>query len=195
MVNLEKIESPVKLMFAGRIDESKGIFQMIEAIARMNQKGLKTELHLAGIANTTMMNDLQELVLLNKCQDKIHFHGLLAPGKELSVLYKNCHIFVIASQSDFEGFPRVLWEAMANSLPIIASPVSSIPYYLKHKESAYFLNRDNIVQSIIEGVTFILDNPTQVQKMIHNAFLLAKDNTLEKQGERFYNAIKRISGQ
>ena len=99
---------------------------------------------------------------------------------------------MIASKSDFEGFPRVLWEAMANSLPILAAPVSSIPYYLKHKSTAFFLDPSQLVSSIVEGVYFYINNTEKSCKIAKMAYNLAQDNTLETQGRRFYQAVNRV---
>ena len=187
-----EFKQPIKLVFTGRIEESKGIFEMLFALELLTKSGVKCEMHFAGFISNSIVDHIDKICKEKHLQECVFIHGLLVPGDTLNDLYRSCDIFVIASKSDFEGFPRVLWEAMANSLPIIAAPVSSIPYYLKHKSTAYFLDPSQLVSSIVEGVCFYINNTEKSSKIAKMAYNLAKDNTLETQGRRFYQAVNRV---
>lgn len=187
-----ELNEPIKLVFTGRIEESKGIYEMLSALELLKKNGVKCELHFAGFASDNMVDRIEKVCKEKDLKECVFLHGLLVPGGTLNDLYRSCDIFVIASKSDFEGFPRVLWEAMANCLPILAAPVSSIPYYLKHKYTAFLLNPKKLVSSIVEGVNFYMNNIETAHEIAKNAYDLATDNTLETQGLRFYQAVNRV---
>ncbi|MCO1498175.1 glycosyltransferase, partial [Limosilactobacillus reuteri] len=62
---------------------------------------------------------LKQIAIENGIGEKIIFHGKKEIGPELNTYYRNADIYAIPSYH--EGFPRTIWEAMANSLPVIAT--------------------------------------------------------------------------
>ena len=104
--------------------------------------------------------------------------------------YRQADIYVIASLSSFEGFPRTIWEAMAHSLPVVATKVGSIPDYLKNKVQALLVNprRPNEFK---ENLEIIISNSTLRKKLIREGKLLAKENTLSVRAKELLSVIKK----
>lgn len=66
--------------------------------------------------------------------ESILFKGYVIDEAALYKLYRASDMFVLSSIT--EGFPRVLYEAMAASLPIVTTNVGSIPHLMKDTVNA-----------------------------------------------------------
>jgi len=171
----------INLLYTGRIDPLKGLFELVESVNRLLASNVKVALHIVG---WELDNDKPiEKALINKAEhlnisQAIIFHGRKAIGNELNLMYRMADLYLIPSYH--EGFPRTIWEAMANSLPVIASEVGAIPEYLTNYENA-LLKEKKKVDDIVEAVYLLLRDESLRKKMICNGLKLAKQNTLEKQ--------------
>ena len=179
----------INLLYTGRINFQKGLRELVEATAELNKK-YNIKLHLVGWEDgekPVFQMHLNEMASDLKIQDKVLFHGKQKIGPQLNHFYRTSDIYIIPSYH--EGFPRTIWEAMASSLPVVATSVGSIPYYLNNKQDVYIIeprDKDCIVKAIEE---LINDNNLR-QKIIKNAYELVSDVTLEKQTKILIDKIK-----
>ncbi|QNL20575.1 glycosyltransferase family 4 protein [Hyphobacterium sp. CCMP332] len=183
----------IKILYTGRIDEAKGLEDILEAILKIiNSDNKKIEFHIAGFS-LTKRNDLIDKLKGEAAKQGnegiVQWHGKLKIGSELNELYRSCDIYCIASRSGFEGFPRTIWEAMANSLPVIASEVGSIPYFMDNYRHG-ILSIPKSVESLVKSINEIIDKEELRKNMIKNARELAKDNTLDQFGVKISGEIK-----
>jgi len=184
--------TPIKILYTGRLDLSKGLVELINA-AGLLLKDLAVELHLVGWEDnvnhpveTTLRKRVSELDI-----DKyVIFHGKKKIGKELNEIYRMADIYCIPSYN--EGFPRTIWEAMANGLPVIASRVGGIPYYLEHEVDALLIEPKS-VDAIVKSVHKIITNKALRFNICKNGMNKALGNTIDKRSDeliRFlYEAI------
>lgn len=182
----------IRILFTGRIDPYKGVFEILEACNLLIGQGYQVEFHIAGIEIKGLGDVPNKLMDSSKkfgIEDCFKYHGRLKLGKELNDLYRSSDIYVIASKGDFEGFPRTIWEAMANSIPVVATKVGSIPYFLNHEENSLLID-PNSVDDIVLNIKRLLEDPSLRQRIIKNGFKLAKKNTLETQAKKMINQIK-----
>ncbi len=124
---------------------------------------------------------------------RLAYHGFKSVGPELFSYYQNADLYVIASRSSFEGFPRTIWEAMAHSLPVVATRVGSIPDFLGNQRHALIVNpcAPNDSANAIERV--ITDGELR-EKMVDAAFLLVKDNTLDRRASEMVAELRSWIG-
>lgn len=127
---------PVRLLYTGRIAAEKGLRYLAESVVQLANAGEDIVLDLAGPmeAGQTVLAEVDAILSRAGLSGRWRYLGCKAVGAELFDLYRRADVFVIASES--EGFPRTIWEAMANSVPVVATAVGSIPYYLVDGESA-----------------------------------------------------------
>jgi glycosyltransferase involved in cell wall biosynthesis len=183
-------KSKIKLLYVGRIDETKGLFELVEAIAQLNKCNIEASVKIVGWELNTdniLTNKLKAYADSLGINEKIVFTGKLNIGEQLNKVYREADLFVLPSYH--EGFPRVIWEAMANSLPVITTPVGGIPDILTHKKNSYFIETHS-AESIVNAVISLVNHPEVVVSMVNCSMDLVKENTLESQTQKLVNYIK-----
>ncbi len=170
---------PIRLLYTGRIDPAKGLLELVEALGFLVQQGQDIVLDLVGWPEkgTNILSQVNESAYRIGVEDRVIYHGYKPVGPELFAYYKNADIYIIASQSS-EGFPRTIWEAMAHSLPVIATRVGSIPDFI---EDAAVLVPPKNPKALAEGIKNLINHPELRKNHILKGFSLASENTLEVQ--------------
>lgn len=182
----------IRLLYTGRMDPAKGLSELLEAFAILKHEIPNIFLHYAGWEDNQekpVETNLKKRAKELNIEESVTFHGRKNVGEELNAMYQMADIYIIPSYH--EGFPRTIWEAMANSLPVIATKVGSIPYYLENREHALLIDPKNIDQ-IVDGVKEIIQNPELGSKLIASGQKLAKENTLEKQSKILVDLLSQL---
>jgi len=183
------LHNPVELLFTGRIESQKGLEDIAQAMLILKDKDIDTRLNLIGWeTEKNFIEKLKNFLIQNGMDEAVVYHGSKSVGDELFSYYKKFDIYVIASRGNFEGFPRTIWEALANSLPVVSSNVSSIPYYLEDLKDALLFNPYD-TQKIAENLEILIQDVALRKKIIKNAFNKVKNNTLENQSKILYEAL------
>lgn len=172
---------PVRLLYVGRMDRTKGLLEMVEAVFLLVQAGEDVALDLVGWPEPgdPVLEDLPKLTERLNVSGRVKYLGSRAMGPELFACYRAADIYLVASLAS-EGFPRTIWEAMANSLPVVATWVGSIPAFV---EGAAVLVQPANPASLAEGVTKLIHDPGLRQQLITRGRQLALYNTLEIQAK------------
>jgi len=110
-------------------------------------------------------------------------------GPALFEFYRRADIFVIASRSSFEGFPRVIWEAMAHNLPVVATRVGSIPLFLVHERDA-ILVPPHSPADLANAIARTIRDSGLRKLLIGSGMQLARMNTLEARAEELMSRIQ-----
>jgi glycosyltransferase involved in cell wall biosynthesis len=152
--------------------------ELVEALALLRPMYPSVHLHFVGWdekpnrpIEKALIRRGEELDVL----DRIVFHGAMKLGDDLWNMYRLADIYCIPSYH--EGFPRTIWEAMANGIPVITTPVGGIPFYLSHEENAYFVNPKS-VQALAAAIKLLIEDDVLRKRIISNAFSLVKNNTV-----------------
>jgi glycosyltransferase involved in cell wall biosynthesis len=149
----KQIETPVRLLFAGRLEPAKGVEQTLRVTAEVNGKDVPAILDLAGDGPDRPY--YEKLVDELQIADKVTFHGWL-PRSELSRLYAQAHISLFPSLS--EGWPKALGEAMAYGVVPAASNVGSIPHYLNRFGTGRIFSAEDVA-GFTRAVLWYHQNP------------------------------------
>jgi len=182
----------VELLFTGRIDPLKGLFELIEAVAILRSDGINVRLNIVGWESEEgkpVERELRNKIKNLNIVDYVIFHGRKSVGKELNEMYRMADIYVLPSHE--EGFPRTIWEAMANGLPVITTNVGGIPKFLTHNEDVYMIKPKNSV-FISDAIKLLITNIELRQKLIKNGQKIAQENTLEIQTKRIIEIVKSL---
>jgi glycosyltransferase involved in cell wall biosynthesis len=176
---LDLSRSKKRIIFAGRLENQKNLFNLIEAI-----KDLDVELVIIG--KGSLEDELRTFSKNSKA--KIEFKGNI-PNDKLPYELNCSEIFILPSL--YEGCPKTLLEAMSCGLPCIGSDVEGIREVIKHKENGYLCNTD--AESIREAIIEVSGDKNlqhklglNARKTIEEKFSL--DKILEKE-MRIYEAL------
>jgi glycosyltransferase involved in cell wall biosynthesis len=116
------------LLFVGRVEERKGIRELLQIAKHLQSAKFDFCLNIVGGGDlfTETNKIIKELHLV----EKVILHGLVSDKDQLRALYNDANAFVFTSHD--EGFPRVLYEAMASGLPIFTTFVGGISGRMEH---------------------------------------------------------------
>jgi glycosyltransferase involved in cell wall biosynthesis len=183
-----------EILYAGRIDASKGVIEITEAIGRLAKEGIDCKFNLVGWSegNDDTQEKVREMAAKWGIADKVIFHGKKKVGEELFSFYRKADIYVMASTA--EGFPRTIWEALASSTPVIAAPVGAIPHYLKDGYDALFVRTRN-ADDVYTKIKQVLNDGELRRSLIKNGLDTVNDVTLEVQAEKMASVIKEYMGE
>lgn len=110
---------PFRFLYAGRMLADKGLYELLDAIKRINGDGVRCELWLCGFAGAENVSAIPEAVLKEWAQRP----GVqwLGPSDRMEDVYAQADCVVLPSYR--EGMPRSLLEAGAMGLPVVATNV------------------------------------------------------------------------
>ncbi len=180
----------IRILYTGRINFQKGLRELISAVGILKKKFL-IQIDIVGWEDTGTFNfeeALRAQAVEAGIDSMVTFHGKKRVGEELNVYYRNSDIFVLATYH--EGFPRTIWEAMANSLPIICTPVGGIPHELRNRQEAVFVPvKDS--QALADAIEEVIVNKDLRQALIQHGYAKSKQNTVEAQTELLLNEMMK----
>lgn len=112
------------IVFAGRLDETKGIREFLEGLTRLRHPCWQAKIAGDGV----FLNTAQRIVTQAGMQDKVAFMGLLATP-DLTALMQEADLFVMPSMVP-ESFGLSGLEALACGVPVIAFDSGGIREWL-----------------------------------------------------------------
>lgn len=179
---------PYHILYTGRMDRAKGLFEMLDMVKILSDHGENVILELVGWSNPgdTIIDELHVQAGKLGVADRIQYLGFKSLGPELFHCYQNADVYVLASKSS-EGFPRTIWEAMAHSLPVVATRVGSIPDFI---EGAAELINPNSTADLAAAVSRLIHQPDLRRAYIEKGWQLARSNTLEAQAEKLITDLR-----
>jgi glycosyltransferase involved in cell wall biosynthesis len=118
-------QSRLNVLFAGRIERDKGIFDLIRAFAEVRRVIADARLVIAGEGMRTEAEALMKDLGLNGA---VEFPGWLG-DQALAERYAEATVFCLPSYA--EGMPIAVLQAMAAGVPVVATAVGGIRDLLK----------------------------------------------------------------
>jgi glycosyltransferase involved in cell wall biosynthesis len=115
-------EYPMRLIYIGRLDREKGLYETLQAMRLASELGVDARLTIGGSgAEEARLKRYAHALGLSS---KVCFVGPVF-GEDKVRLLACADVMVLPSYS--EGLPYALLEAMAAGVPVIATPVGAIP--------------------------------------------------------------------
>jgi glycosyltransferase involved in cell wall biosynthesis len=123
--------APFKFVHVSTInDKEKNISGIIEAANVLNHKNISFRIDIVGDGKERADFEglAQQYNLLNKA---VFFHGFQLPNK-VAKMMAEAHCFIL--NSNYEGLPCVLLEAMSCGIPVITTNVGAVPEIIDFKQ-------------------------------------------------------------
>ena len=147
-----------RLLFVGRIDETKGVPELIAAVERLCARGVRVELKLVGFGN---LHEALSARFPDEDGQAIRVVGALE-GTQLLRAYRDADIFVLPTHQ--EGFPRVLYEAMINSTVVVTTMVGGIPGVMKDGVNCLAVPVDD-AEAIAHAIEKLVEDPELMERL------------------------------
>lgn len=146
ITGIEKKER-VSMCYLGYIRNAKGIRTLMELWIKLKRENIDFLFNVIGYGE--MYEEMEQFVDLNNLKDNILLWGHIDERGKINDILRSSDLFIFPSLS--EGSPRVILEAMASGIPVISTPVGSLPSTFKDKETIRFFdfNDANAVMRII----------------------------------------------
>jgi glycosyltransferase involved in cell wall biosynthesis len=175
------------LVYIGRLSAEKNLAALFHAV-----KALGLSIAVVGGRNLSMQSpaqdDDEEANLKQEfgaLDGRIHWLGRLK-NEELPAIMNQSRAFVLCSF--IEGQPRVLIEAMACGMPIIASNVPGNSSVIEHNKTGYLCETD--AESIAAAIRTVLSKPELMRELGANARQYAlKYYAFEQQARHEYELL------
>jgi glycosyltransferase involved in cell wall biosynthesis len=174
-----------KVITVSRLGKEKGIDIAIRAMVALNKEGLDFKYTIVG--DGPIRKELADLVDKLNAGDHIFFHGRENDRKKLTELYQEADIFLLPSLS--EGIPKVILEAMAASLSIVASDAGGIPDLIGENGERGWLIEPGSVESCKEALKKSLQNIELRNQKRMAAYEFILEHTAEKEAARIEDLI------
>lgn len=164
-ISCDKQNNTINVLFMGRVEHRKGIYDLIEATKYISDSRIKIKVYGDG-----EIDKAKKIIKDNSLDNKIEILGWIK-GDDIETAYKNADILILPSYD--EGLPMSILEAVAHGLPVISTPVGGIP------------------DSVEDGVNGFLIQPGDYKALAEKIELLANDQKLrEKMGQESYKIAK-----
>lgn len=171
------LASPLRFVFVGRVEETKGVRVALETIALLIGEGIPA--HFDIIGDGPERTRFEETAKDLNVSENVVFHGWKM-RQEVNDFYRTAHFILFPSYS--EGWPKVLSEAMAYGVVPLASDVSSIPQYLAEFGTGRSLPAYH-VQAFCDAIDEYIASPAtwkeESRKSVHAARRFSYDAYLE----------------
>jgi colanic acid/amylovoran biosynthesis glycosyltransferase len=155
----------LRVLFAGRFYEKKGLQYLIEAASLAHRSGVRLQLDLVGDSTgIDSEEEIKEAVLRQISRlglENVVTHRGFLQFQELIALALRSHVFVApsvtATTGDAEGTPFVLQQMMATAMPVISTLHSDIPYLFGEHSDLLVPERD--ARAIADRIQCYADDP------------------------------------
>jgi glycosyltransferase involved in cell wall biosynthesis len=136
-----KIEKPL-IVSPSRVTEGKGHLDAVRALGWLVQRGHNATLAFAGrVESASLLKILKELIGKEGLDERVMFLGELE-AEDLRNWYGASDLVLLTSYS--EGLGRVLLEAQAMKIAVLAYDVGGVAQAIKNGESGYLVRRGDI---------------------------------------------------
>ncbi len=142
----------LRLLFVARFIPAKGLLESIRACALLRENGRDVEL--VAVGEGEVRRDAERLVEELGLADNVRFTGYI-PETEVTRHFFESDVFVFPTRHP-EGFPNVLFKAVAAGLPIVTTRIRAAADYLNEPANCLYTSQDP--GQIAERIAQLIEN-------------------------------------
>lgn len=174
---------------AARLAPMKGLEYLIDAAARLQQRGSRFELRIAGTGS--LLPELRRRAEQRDLGRSVRFVGHV---EDMAGFYQDLDLFVLPSVST-EGLPLTVLEAMASGLPVVATDVGGTAEAVRHGIDGLIVPpRD--AEALAGALANLLNSPERRQEMGRSGRQRVADEfSRERVATEVHNIYCRVLGR
>ena len=138
--NVSRRLGPCRVLFASRLLREKGIYELINAVQDLKQRGVEVELQIAGDIYPGNPSSLS-ITELESLKQSVTYLGHV---DDMRQVFADADIVVLPSYA--EGTPRVLLEAGACGKPLIATDIAGCRGVIEPDRNGFLVPVRNVPQ-------------------------------------------------
>ena len=182
-------EDDFVILFVGRIMEIKGVMELMKAVIELNDQHIK--LMIMGSANSGKWAYSSYEKKVKKYAD-IHKKQIFFTG-----YVDNSEVYQYASVADIqclptliaEAAPLVVFEAMAEGLPLVVTRSGGVVEYLD-QDVALIIEQENVIQNLKDSILYMKYHPEIRKQMSENA----KKRSIQYDEPMYYRNFVKVIG-
>ncbi len=179
--------STLKLFFLSNLMTEKGIFELLNALQLLQDKGVYFSTELYGAIDKKIESNIFSLI--QNLGNFVTYKGIVSKNDKKNTFLKN-NTFILPSYN--EGMPLAVLEAMATGNIIIITQLPGLKNILIDGENSFFVKKKN-VQQIAETLEKINTNPEVYTTYCEKNYTTILENFTEKKFfERFFKIIDEL---
>lgn len=181
---------PRYFLYVGRLIQEKGVFELLDAYAKLEQS-VRSQIGLVFVGDGAARQELAERAVRIQ-PGVIRFCGWVHREK-LPEIYALAQAFIFPTYSDPWGL--VVNEAMACSLPIVASEVAGcVPDLVQHGWNGFAV-RPRDVEGLVRSMEMLFDDLESARQMGRRSFQRIQHYTPETCAAGIAQALGFVSGR
>jgi len=180
-----KITEKNLVLFFGRLNPTKGPEKLAQTAINITKK--RKDIAFVWVGPDE--GKAEEVKKLIKSYKNMFYLGAIRGKDKIAEMYQSADVYVMPSYR--EGLPLTLFEAMASSLPIVASPVNGIPYEMKEPENGFFVNYGDI-EEMETKIIKLIDDKKLAKKIAQNNFKKAKQYDWDDIEKKYMKEYKKL---
>jgi glycosyltransferase involved in cell wall biosynthesis len=147
------------ILFMSRFDREKGVYELLDAFARLAAEFPDMDLIIAGDGEE--MAGMKARAAQHGLSGRVSFPGYVT-GDEKWRMLKACAIYALPTYMRTEAMPVALLEAMGAGKPVLAGPAGSIGTIISDPENGVYLPVVS-TDTVEAGLRRLLSNPQLCQ--------------------------------
>lgn len=161
----------INCLYVGSLVPRKAVHELLEALPGLLSRNRQVHLRLVGWGERDYVAMLKRRTVELNLEGHVEFTGHVADLNELLQYYRQADIFVFPSQG--EGFPRVIYEAMSQGLPVVTTAIGTIEAVLRDQEQALLVS-PGYPELLAGAVERIIVDSRLRRRIIRNGYAFAR---------------------
>jgi alpha-1,3-mannosyltransferase len=178
-------------LFVGRLSQTKGLHELLDAFALVKRKLPGFSLKVVGKEFDVSKEELEGKAAELGISENVKFLGMVSDA-ELKKAYSEAEFF--ASASRFEGFGITALEAMASGLVPLLNDIPSFRDFTKNGENGFVVDFGKAGKAAETIVRAMKASPAKKEKLVRNARNFARKFDWKEKADLYENVYVQCAG-
>lgn len=162
-----KTEKKYDIVFYARINEEKGIEDLLHSLGLLKRSGKTYNAVVVGKAEETYLSKLKGIVEEEGLKDSVTFTGFLDDHEDVYRIASSAKVLAFPSHNDVS--PNTIRESMFMRLPVVAYGIGGVPFFNVHKECICLVDSID-VNKFSKALNRVLNDDQYREMLIKNAY-------------------------